>query len=155
MGSNTFSQLIAICLIILLLAPGPALAQGPEPTPELPYNFEPMDYESEAPSEIGLDDLVSDPASINKMGSVVVTTWAMLDDFAGGAGVLGYLVVFLMGLWVLRWAAKYVYNRNTFKDETVKTSDDKEAGEKEADTSLGKQRTAFGKELERRKNLRF
>ncbi len=103
-----------IIALVLACLPASALAQEPTPTPnfEMPYDFQPVDFEAgeENPALTGLGDMIADVSFMNRFGSMAVTVWAILDNFAGG-GVLGYLVVFLMGLVVIKWAASFVYNK--------------------------------------------
>lgn len=104
---------VVLCLLLLLLFPAVALAQEPTPAPpDTPYDFQPIDYQSgeENPAIAGLGDIVVSVPFINRFGSIAVTVWDMLDKFAGG-GVLGYLVIILLGLVVIRWVASFVYNK--------------------------------------------
>lgn len=107
-------QIIIVILALVCLFPASALAQEPTPTPnfDMPYDFQPVDFESGDPNPAltGLGDMIADVSFINRFGSMAVTVWAILDNFAGG-GVLGYLVVFLMGLAVIKWVAGFVYNK--------------------------------------------
>jgi hypothetical protein len=140
-------------ILLMLLCPMTVQAQEPTPTTiPLPYTFEPLSYTKESDLEsLELDTLTTDPATINSMGSTVVTIWSILDDWAGG-GVLAYFVMFLLGLVVIRWAARYVYSKPIRGEESRA---EKEAdGDVEADT-LGRQWSEFGRELNRRKNIRF
>jgi len=105
---------LPLVLFLFLATSFTAAAQSPTPTPnfEMPYDFQPVDFESgeENPVFTGLGDMIADVSFMNRFGSMAVTVWAILDNFAGG-GVLGYLVVFLMGLVVIKWAAGFVYNK--------------------------------------------
>jgi hypothetical protein len=103
--------LLSLCL--LLLFPAVALAQSPTPTPfPNPYNFQPVDFESgeQNPALAGLADMLADVSFINRFGSIAVTVWAILDNFAGG-GVLAYAVIIILGLVVIRFVARFVYNK--------------------------------------------
>ena len=160
MGSYTICQLIKINHVVALLVSlgvilavtvTPARAQEPTPTPPpLPYEFEAVDFESGTPTGIGLGDLVGDVGTVNTMGDVVATVWAMLDAYAGG-GVLGIFVIILMGVGVIRWVAKFVFNKRFQNSE----ASIRKAENGEPDTDLGRQWSAFGRELNRRKNTRF
>lgn len=102
---------LAVCIWLLIAAP--ALAQEPTPAPpDTPYDFQPIDYQSgeENPAISGLGDIVVSVPFINRFGSIAVTVWTMLDDFAGG-GVLGYFVIILLGIVVIKWVATFVYNK--------------------------------------------
>ncbi len=107
-------QIVILCALALLVLAGPALAQEPTPTPNFdnPYDFQPVDYESgeENPALTGLGEMIASVSFINQFGSVAVTVWSILDGFAGG-GVLGYLVIFLIGLGIIRWIAGFVYSK--------------------------------------------
>lgn len=142
-------------LILLFFLACPVTVQAQEPTPTtipLPYDFEPMTYTKEtSAAALNLDTLTTDPGTINTMGSTVVTVWSILDDWAGG-GVLGYLVVFLLGLVVIRFAARYVYRKPIRGPESRA---EKDADEDIEASKLGRQWSEFGRELNRRKNIRF
>jgi hypothetical protein len=144
---------VYIALLTVLVCPVTVQAQEPTPTTvPLPYDFEAMDYNEESDLEnLELDALTTDPGTINSMLSTVVTVWSILDDWAGG-GVLGYFVVFLLGLVVIRFAARYVYQKPIRAPESRVA---KEADEDIEATKLGKQWSEFGRELNRRKHLRF
>lgn len=107
-------QIVILCALALLAFAGPAQAQEPTPTPNFdnPYDFQPVDYESgeENPALTGLGQMIADVSFINRFGSIAVTVWSILDGFAGG-GVLGYLVIFLIGLGIIRWIAGFVYSK--------------------------------------------
>lgn len=116
-------QIIIICALVLLalFGAGPAHAQEPTPTPNFdnPYDFQPLDYESDGnPVLTGIGERMGDVSFINLIGSVAVTLWAILDDFAGG-GVLGYFVIILLGLVVIRWIASVVYSKPIREDLNV------------------------------------
>lgn len=152
MGSHTVYKLITATLfIIIVLAPAPALAQGP--TPEIPYDFEPVDYESAPPTGMNLFDIISSVGFINAMGSYVVTVWAMLDDYAGG-GVLGYFVIFLLGLVMIRFVARYVY-RKPISGPEANFSQAIDTVEKLDPDGQAAKWAEFGREMNRRKNNRF
>lgn len=106
-------QIAVICALLLARA-GPAYAQEPTPTPNFdnPYNFQPVDYESgeDNPALTGLGEMIASVSFINQFGSVAVTVWSILDGFAGG-GVLGYLVIILLGVVIIKWIAGFVYSK--------------------------------------------
>jgi len=140
-------------LLAFLLFPGLAAAQGPAPTPDIPYNFEPVDYESTSPTGLNIGDLIADVSFINALGSYAVTVWAMLDDWAGG-GVLGYFVVFLLGLSVIVFIARFVYGKPIRTPAANVSQAAEVAGELDTG-SYGDEWAAFGRELNRKKNIRF
>jgi hypothetical protein len=109
-----FAVIFPLVLFLFFATSHSTAAQEPTPTPnfDMPYNFQPVDFESgeENPVFTGLGDIIADVSFMNRFGSMAVTVWAILDNFAGG-GVLGYLVIFLMGLVIIKWAAGFVYNK--------------------------------------------
>lgn len=124
MGSHTVFKLI-LAVVLVLLTAAPALAQGP--TPEIPYTFEPLDYQTTETNTtaITITDLITGVPFINSLGSYIVTVWAMLDDFAGG-GVLGYFVIIICGVWVLKWLSNFVFKKNAYspvEDKSEKSKD--------------------------------
>jgi hypothetical protein len=78
-------------------------------TMQIPYDFEPLDYQG-GTDPVDLAGLIGDVSFINLVGSVAVTMWSILDGFAGG-GVLGYFVVILLAVVVIRWLASFVYGK--------------------------------------------
>lgn len=114
-------------LVLLLLFPAVATAQEPTPAPgfDMPYDFEPVDYASgeENPALAGLGDMIVSVPFLNRFGSIAVTVWSMLDGFAGG-GVLGYFVIILLGVVVIKWIAGYVYNKPMTEKLDVSTGAD-------------------------------
>lgn len=107
-------QIVVICALALLVFAGQAQAQEPTPTPNFdnPYDFQPVDYESgeDNPALTGLGEMIASVSFINQFGSVAVTVWSILDGFAGG-GVLGYLVIILLGVVIIKWIAGFVYSK--------------------------------------------
>lgn len=107
---------LILALLAALLCSHVNIAHAQEPTPdpgfEMPYDFQPVDYESgeENPALAGLGDMIVSVPFLNRFGSIAVTVWDMLDNFAGG-GVLGYFVIILLGIVVIKWIAGYVYNK--------------------------------------------
>lgn len=100
-----------ILILFCLLWPAPALAQPP--TPDIPYEFEPVEIdEGENPTAGYVAETISEVGFINMFGSYIVTTWSILDNFAGG-GVLAYFTVFLAGVVTIKWLANYVYRRGS------------------------------------------
>lgn len=123
MGSNTVFKLILAVILVVMLTPA-SHAQGP--TPEIPYTFEPLDYQSTETNTtaIQLTDLMTGVPFINGLGSIMVTVWSILDDFAGG-GVLGYFVMIICGVWVIKWLSNFVFKKNASEDgaKSSKTDD--------------------------------
>jgi len=141
--------IIAVVFLVFLPAlASPAYAQDPDESfPGNPYNFEPADIPETDPP-IVLGDLIRDVGFINAVGSYATTIWVILDNFAGG-GVLGYFVIFLLGVSVIVFVARYVYNK-PIHTESIK------GGETRLDpTGYTRQWSEFGRELRRRKNMRF
>lgn len=112
--------IVLLALACCLLPVAPVAAQEPTPDPgfEMPYNFDPVDYESgdQNPVATTITDMVADVSFINRIGSLAATLWSMLDNFAGG-GVLGYFLVIVMALWVIRWLAGFVFNKPVMNDK--------------------------------------
>lgn len=105
---------LVLSILVLLFGATPALAQEPTPEPgfDMPYNFDPIDYESGEtnPVAANIADQLSSVGLINRIGSLAATVWSMLDNFAGG-GVLGYFLVVVFGVLVIRWLASFVFNK--------------------------------------------
>jgi len=137
----------------LLCLPGLAHAQEPTPTPPTPYTFEPViETDDPAPPPVAIDDLLIAPETINSIGSYAVTLWAMLDSFAGG-GVLAILVIILAGVGVIRYIAKWVYQKPIKGDSSIEFSR-AEADADDVDAPrFGKAWSQFGRELARRKRV--
>lgn len=108
LGSNTIHKLIVgVCLVLLAAAmPGPAMAQGPAPTPDIPYHFEPLEI---PPAEHTVPVNVVDTNFISDVGSYALTLFKILDD----QSVLGNFVVIMVGLWCVWWIYRYVSRRPT------------------------------------------
>jgi hypothetical protein len=110
-------------------------------TLEMPYTFTPVDV-SAAPSgegmaadpvsSIGLGNLITDVSFLNRIGSIAATIWTILDNFAGG-GVLGYFVIILLAVAVIRWIASFVYNKPINEPLNVSASGDV-IGERDQET---------------------
>lgn len=105
---------LILSLLVLLSFPAVALAQEPTPEPgfEMPYEFDPIDYESGETNPVAANvaDQLSSVGLINRIGSLAATVWSMLDNFAGG-GVLGYFLVVVFAVLVIRWLAGFVFNK--------------------------------------------
>jgi hypothetical protein len=119
-----FRIIFAISIIIFI--PFMVYAQGPTPsppTPEIPYTFEPLEYQSTETNTtaIHLTDLMTGVPFINGLGSIMVTVWSMLDDFAGG-GVLGYFIMIICGVWVIKWLSNFVFKKNASEDGSKSSS---------------------------------
>lgn len=99
-------------LVLLLFSAVPAMAQEPTPEFEMPYNFDPIDYESGEtnPVAVNVGDQIVSVGFINRIGSLAATVWSMLDNFAGG-GVLGYFLIVVFGVLVIRWLASFVFSK--------------------------------------------
>lgn len=127
MGSNTIFKLI-LAVVLAFSAAVPALAQGPTPaTPEIPYTFEPLDYETAQTNTTAstITDLITSVPFINSLGSYIVTVWDMLDNFAGG-GVLGYFVILICAVWIIKWLSNFVFKKNAYspvEDKQTKKDD--------------------------------
>ncbi len=113
-----FAFAFALGIILNLNYPFSVYAQGPEPVPtptltfENPYTFNPLDLEGgeDNPTIIDLGEKIRNVGFINQLGSIAVTVWVILDNFAG-EGVLGYYVVFLLGVGCILWAASFILSR--------------------------------------------
>lgn len=92
--------LIATCYLL----PATAYAQGPEPTPDLPYHFEPLPI-TDAPHDIPIN--FTTPDFINAVGSYALTVFTLLDKY----NVLGIFVVIMLGLGALWWLYSFVTDR--------------------------------------------
>lgn len=140
------SCIFAVLVTLLLTVPAAAQEPTPEPNFDMPYNFQPLDYESGQPSGIDLAGLISDVGFINAMGSYVVTMWAMLDDYS----FIGYLVIFLMAIWVLKWAASFVFKKDLMQEIDVGKAaaviDDSPIG----DSDIGQAWSQMGRALRKR-----
>lgn len=105
---------LVLSILVLLFGATPALAQEPTPEPgfDMPYNFDPIDYESGEtnPVAANIADQLSSVGLINRIGSLAATVWDMLDKFAGG-GVLGYFLIIVFGVLVIRWLAAFVFGK--------------------------------------------
>lgn len=105
---------LIFCLVILLLPVNLAMAQEPTPDPgfEMPYDFDPIDYQSgaENPVAANIQDRLEDVDIISRIGSVTATIISMLENFAGG-GVLMYSLIFVLGLVAIRWLAGFVFGK--------------------------------------------
>ena len=127
-------RLIIIILIVLAAAPVQTYAQEPTPEgPDIPYDIQPVEYESGQTNSVAtsLAGMMTSIPFINRLGSIVVTTWKMLDEFAGG-GVLAYFAIFIGGLWVIRYLSNFVFEKNV--------SGNIKSVEKDIDETTGKRR---------------
>ncbi len=88
-------------------APDAALATTYAQTITVPYTFEELDYNKDAAPPITLPVALSSPEFINEFGSIAVTVWALLDEF----GALGYIVIILLAVMVIRGIARFVTNK--------------------------------------------
>jgi len=151
---------ITLAIILFLALASPAAAQEPTPTPnfDMPYEFEKFDYDTsvEIPS-IDIFSMVSAPEFINTIGSAVLTSWDMLiTDYSGGASLVSILVVIIMGVWLIKWMARYVFNRrdagNTTEIDAAEFDADSEGDAPEWTPSNW---SKFGRVLADRKKARF
>lgn len=88
-------------------APDAALTATYAQTITVPYTFEELDYNKDAEPPITLPVVLSSPEFINEFGSIAVTVWALLDEF----GALGYIVIILLAVMVIRGIARFVTNK--------------------------------------------
>ena len=95
---------ILIALLLTVTLPAVALAQGPGPTPETPYNFEPIEI-PDAPFHVPVD--IANVDFINDVGSYALTVFTLLDKY----NVLGIFVVIMVGLSVLWWLYSFVTDK--------------------------------------------
>lgn len=100
---------LALVLALALALASPAMAADPveiastlAQTTTLPYEFAPLELESDAPPLPEID-LVSVPF-INQVGSIALTLFAILDQFQ----VLGIYLVILLAVIVVFWLWTYV-----------------------------------------------
>lgn len=120
---------LILAVLAALLCSHVNIAHAQEPTPapgfDMPYDFEPVDYASgeENPALAGLGDMIVSVPFLNRFGSIAVTVWDMLDNFAGG-GVLGYFVIIVLGIVVIKWIAGYVYSKPMTEKLDVSTGAD-------------------------------
>lgn len=105
--------ILALSLFLIMAIP----TNAQSPTPEIPYDFQPVDFESgpENPVAGEMATQMQSTENINQIGSYVLTPLAILDAFAGG-GVLGYAVLFMGGVFALKWLAGYVYGKSVLKE---------------------------------------
>ncbi len=103
-------KLYIFLALALALLPSPALASEPveiastlAQTTTLPYEFEPLDFETSDAPPLPEIDLVSVPF-INQVGSIALTLFAILDQFQ----VLGIYLVILLAVIVVFWLWTYV-----------------------------------------------
>jgi hypothetical protein len=92
------------CLTFSFSLPTVALAQGPAPTPDLPYHFEPLEI---GPPEHEIPINFTTPEFINDVGSYALTLFTLLDQY----NVLGIFVVIMVGLSALWWLYSFVTDR--------------------------------------------
>lgn len=85
-----------------MVLPNGQLTYTAAQTTTLPYEFAPLDLESDAPPLPDID-LVSVPF-INQVGSIALTLFAILDQFQ----VLGIYLVILLAVIVVFWLWTYV-----------------------------------------------
>ncbi|NJN95686.1 MAG: hypothetical protein HC875_17025 [Anaerolineales bacterium] len=95
-------------VISSFILPPSSFAQSPEPTPDLdlPYHFEPVDFDENAAPDLPLPS-VTTPDFINKVGSYALTVFSLLDKYQ----VLGIFVVIMLGLSCLWWLYSFVTDR--------------------------------------------
>jgi hypothetical protein len=139
MKSLISSLLIALSLSLSLSLP--ALAQGPEPTPDLPYHFEPLEI-GDAPHDIPIN--FTTPDFINKVGSYALTVFTLLDKYQ----VLGIFVVIMLGLSALWWLYSFVTDRPVLPLLNISGAIDAYDGfdDYETDRSYNAADAAFGAE---------
>jgi len=102
-------SLLILCAFLLnfsLSLPTVALAQSPPATPDLPYHFEPVDFDPNAAPALPLPSVYT-PDFINALGSYALTVFAMFDQW----NVLGIFVVIMLGLSALWWLHSFVTDR--------------------------------------------
>lgn len=131
---------VSILILIMALAGLPSVALAQAPTPDIPYNFEPIELE-EGPAPVDLLALTTDTGNINEMGSYTVTVWSILDGFAGG-GVLAYLTIFLLALVAIRWVSRYVYDK-PIPGESINTSEASHVASEVVNRLRGNRRPRF------------
>lgn len=146
-------KLLAALFIFLLLA-APAYAQAPTEDQTFendPFDFEVRDYDTGEENAVttGLLDLLTSADFINEVGSIAVSIWAMLDNFAGG-GVFGYYAVIVAGVLVIGWLAAFVMKQRKAARSTETRA---ESAEEMSDKELGSVWSTVGKELNRRKHF--
>jgi hypothetical protein len=97
---------LALSLSLSLFLAFTALAQSPPATPDLPYHFEPVDFDPNAAPELPLPS-VTTPDFINALGSYALTVFSLLDKYQ----VLGIFVVIMLGLSALWWLYSFVTDK--------------------------------------------
>ena len=149
---------VAIALVFLLAAP--AAAQEPTPTPnfDMPYEFEKFDYETDVQiPQIDIFSMVSAPEFIKTIGSAVLTAWDMLiKDYSGGASIISIFVIILMGIWLIKWIARFVFRKRDVGDTAEIDAAEFDAdSEGDAPEWTPSNWSKFGRVLAARKKARF